>query len=84
MCAPKLSCSPKGSRTLVTGLSRSSSSMALLGTLSGIFLKPSMSSEKTISWVGIASSVSARKALRTMVGRAASPKVPMCGRPDAP
>ena len=31
---------------------------------------------------GIASSVRARKALRTMVGRATSPKVPMCGRPD--
>ena len=65
-------------------MSRSSSSIAWLGTLSGIFRRPSMSSEKTISWVGIASSVRARKALRTMVGRAASPKVPMCGRPEAP
>ena len=43
-----------------------------------------MSSENTISRVGMASSVSARKAARTMVGRAASPKVPRCGRPEAP
>ena len=43
-----------------------------------------MSSEKTISRVGMASPVRARKAVRTMVGRAASPKVPMCGRPEAP
>ena len=43
-----------------------------------------MSSENTISRVRMASSVSARKALRTMVGRATSPKVPMWGRPEAP
>ena len=43
-----------------------------------------MSSEKITSLVGIASLVSARKALRTMVGRAASPNVPTCGRPEAP
>ena len=43
-----------------------------------------MSSEKTIKRVGMASPVRARKAVRTMVGRAASPKVPMCGRPEAP
>jgi hypothetical protein len=43
-----------------------------------------MSSEKTISSVGMASSVSALNAVRTMVGRVASPKVPRCGRPEAP
>ncbi len=43
-----------------------------------------MSSEKTIRRVGMTSSVRARKAFLTMVGRAASPKVPMWGKPEAP
>ncbi len=43
-----------------------------------------MSSEKLIRRVGMASSVRARKAARTMVVRATSPKVPMCGRPEGP
>ena len=43
-----------------------------------------MSSLKAISRVRQWSPVSARKALRTMVVRATSPKVPMCGRPDGP
>ena len=43
-----------------------------------------MSSEKAMSRVGMVSSVSTRKAWRTMVVRATSPKVPMCGRPDGP
>ena len=43
-----------------------------------------MSSVNEISRVGMASSVRARKALRTMVVRATSLKVPMCGRPEAP
>ena len=43
-----------------------------------------MSSLKQISVVGTRSSVSARKAERTMVVRATSPKVPTCGRPEGP
>ena len=43
-----------------------------------------MSSEKQMSRVGILSSVSRRNAVRTMVVRATSPNVPMCGRPDGP
>ncbi len=58
--------------------------MAWLGRLGGTFLRPSMSSENEISRVGMASSVSARKALRTMVVRTTSLKVPMCGRPEGP
>ena len=50
--------------------------------LSGTLRKPSMSSEKQISRVGILSSVSTRKAWRTMVVRATSPKVPIWGRPE--
>ena len=41
-----------------------------------------MSSEKAISRVG--TSVRRWKAWRTMVVRATSPKVPICGRPDGP
>ena len=55
-----------------------------LGTLPGTLRKPSMSSEKQTSRVGILSSVSTRKAWRTKVVRATSPKVPICGRPDGP
>jgi hypothetical protein len=44
----------------------------------------SMSSEKQIRRVGILSSVSTRKAWRTMVVRATSPKVPIWGKPDGP
>ena len=43
-----------------------------------------MSSEKAISRVLTLSSVSTRKAWRTMVVRATSPNVPICGRPDGP
>ena len=43
-----------------------------------------MSSENAISRVGQWSPVRARKALRTIVVRATSPNVPMCGRPDGP
>src|SRR3990170_2287744 len=42
----KLSWVPNGSGTRVSGLPRGASSMPLLGTLSGTFLSPSMSSEK--------------------------------------
>ena len=41
-----------------------------------------LGSQKSI--VGSLSSVSIRKACRTMEVRATSPKVPMCGRPDGP
>ncbi len=43
-----------------------------------------MSSEKAMSLVLTLSSVSTRKAWRTMVVRATSPKVPIWGRPDGP
>ena len=43
-----------------------------------------MSSLKQISSVGRRSSVKARKALRTMVVRNTSWKVPICGRPEGP
>ena len=58
--------------------------MSLFGTLSGTLRKPSMSSENANSRVLTLSSVSTRKAWRTMVVRATSPKVPICGRPDGP
>ncbi len=41
-----------------------------------------MSSEKANSRVGM--SESREKARRTMLVRATSPKVPMCGRPEGP
>ena len=43
-----------------------------------------MSSEKQTSRVLRRPSVSTSKAWRTMLVRATSPKVPMCGRPDGP
>ncbi len=43
-----------------------------------------MSSLKQISVLGIASSVRARKAVRTMVVRSTSWKVPIWGRPEGP
>src|SRR5262249_31154049 len=54
------------------------------GTFSGTLRSPSMSSENAIRRVLILSSVSTRKAWRTMVVRATSPKGPMCGRPEGP
>ena len=84
LCAPKLSNSPNGSLTLVRGLPRSSANASRLGTFSGTLRNPSMSSENEMRRVAIASSVRARKALRTMVVRATSLNVPICGNPDAP
>jgi hypothetical protein len=49
--------------------------MSWLGTLSGTFLSPSMSSENAISLVG--TSESASNAWRTQLVRATSPKVPI-------
>ncbi len=43
-----------------------------------------MSSEKAMSLVLTASPVSTRNACRTMVVRATSPKVPICGSPEGP
>ena len=43
-----------------------------------------MSSLKQISSVGMASSVRARKAVRTIVVRSTSWKVPRCGSPEGP
>ena len=58
-------------------LAEMSATISLLGMLPGTLRKPSMSSEKQISRVGILSWVTARKAWRTMVVRATSPKVPI-------
>ncbi len=82
MCAPKLSCVPKGSGTEVRGLPRFAFIISALGRLSGTLRKPSISSEKQISLVGI--SLIAAKALRTIVVRATSPNVPICGSPEGP
>ena len=60
------------------------SSMSRLGTLSGTFLRPSISSEKQISRVLRLPSVKTSKAWRTMAVRATSPNVPMCGSPEGP
>ena len=73
-----------GSGIAVSGLPRCDASISLFGTLSGTLRRPSMSSENAISRVLILSSVSTRKAWRTMVVRATSPNVPMCGRPEGP
>ena len=43
-----------------------------------------MSSEKQMSRVFHRPSVSSSNAWRTMLVRATSPKVPMCGSPDGP
>ncbi len=67
-----------------SGLPRCVASMSLFGTLSGTLRRPSMSSENAISRVFTLSSVSTRKAWRTMVVRATSPNVPMCGSPEGP
>ena len=82
LCAPKLSCSPNGSGTLVSGRCRFSRSIAWFGTLSGTLRMPSMSSEKQISRVG--RSEISWNARRIIVVRATSPNVPMCGSPLGP
>ena len=56
--------------------------MSCCGTFSGTFRIPSMSSEKQINRVGM--SLISSNALRIIVVRATSPKVPMCGRPEGP
>ena len=66
----------------VSGMPRCCATIARLGMLSGTLRKPSMSSEKHRSRVLIPVMVS--KACRTMVVRATSPKVPICGSPDGP
>src|SRR5262245_19581121 len=73
-----------GSGTRVSGLPRWLAIMSRLGTLSGTLRRPSMSSENEISRVLMLSPVSTRNAWRTMVVRATSPNVPICGRPDGP
>ena len=57
-------------------------SISWFGTLSGTLRSPSISSEKQISRVG--TPVITSNAWRTIVVRATSPKVPICGRPDGP
>ena len=84
LCSPNDRYLPNGSGTWVSGLSRLALSSSWLGTLSGTLRRPSISSEKQISRVGTLSSVSTRNAWRTMVVRATSPKVPICGRPEGP
>ena len=56
--------------------------MARRGMLSGTLRSASMSSEKATRRVGM--SLRMLKALRTMVVRATSAKVPMWGSPDGP
>ena len=73
-----------GSGTRLSGSPRWAASMSRLGTLSGTLRSASMSSENAISRVLILSSVSTRKAWRTMVVRATSPKVPIWGSPEGP
>ena len=84
MPPPKLSYSPNGSGTLVSGWFRKRAISSWFGTLPGTLRRPSMSSEKQMSRVGTRSSVRSRNAVRTIVVRATSPKVPMCGRPEGP
>ena len=56
--------------------------ISLLGTLSGTFLNPSISSENAINFVG--QLTIAISAFLTMVVLTTSPNVPMCGNPDGP
>ena len=79
---PKLSCVPNGSGIAVSGRPRCFRTMSAFGTLSGTLRSPSMSSEKAQRRVGMSDIV--LNAWRTMVVRATSPNVPMCGRPDGP
>ena len=69
---------------LVSGLPRWARIISWFGTLPGTLRNPSMSSEKQMSRVGTLSPVISRNAVRTMVVRATSPNVPMCGRPEGP
>ena len=73
-----------GRAPAVRGLPMSSISQSWCGTLGGALRRPSMSSLKQISSVGRRSSVRALKAVRTMVVRSTSWKVPRCGRPEGP
>ena len=82
LCAPKLSNSPNGSGTLVSGRCRFCLSIAWFGIFSGTLRMPSRSSEKQMSRVGI--SEIAWNARRIIVVRATSPKVPICGSPLGP
>ena len=52
--------------------------------VAGTLRSPSISSEKASSRVAILPSVRTSKARRTMLVRATSPKVPICGRPEGP
>ena len=82
LCSPKLLNFWKGSGTCVKGLWRFCCNKSWLGTLSGTFLKPSMSSENVIISVG--KSVSWLSALTIIEVRATSPKVPIWGNPLGP
>ncbi|MGY4617793.1 hypothetical protein ACVWZ4_003020 [Bradyrhizobium sp. USDA 4472] len=85
MASPNEGCSfENGSGTAVSGRPRYCAKRSLFGTLSGTLRKPSMSSEKASKRVLILSSVSTRKAWRTIEVRATSPNVPICGRPEGP
>ncbi len=82
-CA-KLSCVPKGSGTSVSGRPMKGAIVSWFGRVGGILRIPSISSENAMRRVGMAPSVSASNARRTMVVRATSPKVPMWGSPEGP
>ena len=56
--------------------------ISLLGKLSGTFLNPSISSEKTINFASI--SVNFLKALITIQVLKTSPNVPIWGNPEGP
>ena len=79
---PKLSYSPNGSGTEVSGRCKCSTKPSELGTLLGTLRMPSRSSEKQTSRVGM--SLNSRKARITIDVRATSPNVPMWGKPLGP
>ena len=82
LCSPKLLNLLNGSGILVNGLCKFFFKISLFGILSGIFLNPSMSSEKAIISVGML--IICFIAFTIIVVLATSAKVPMCGKPLGP
>ena len=83
LCSPKLAYSvSNGLLTRVSGRPSSLAIFSLPGTLSGTLRRPSMSSENANNRVG--TSLSSENACRTMLVRATSPNVPICGNPEGP
>ena len=71
-----------GSGILVSGFPKFFLSISILGTLSGIFLNPSISSENVI--ISFGKSVKLFKALTIIEVLATSANVPICGNPLGP